>query len=230
MEIVTKEISGIASAIKDMRNPMGSQDKSDSVIYEDDHTGNLVVESLGEKDEVLLNKLCRAKQGSGHDCVLKSIVVHMDITAPHDFILQYYRYSFRDTTSSVSKMHSIHKGSIHDKCNAYVSTQTIDLVDELLTLYNSVESYSVVEDLFIANTKLYRTISDTPTTKSELFECIIANTPLGYELTFGEVTNYLQLKTMYNQRKNHKMSSWSVTFVDWIKSLPMSYLITGEDS
>ncbi|MDA3854904.1 MAG: hypothetical protein PF569_01500 [Candidatus Woesearchaeota archaeon] len=230
MEIKTKEISGIASAVKDMRNPMGSWDKSDSVMFRDQATNNLVLDTIGEKDEELLNKLCRAKHSSGHDCVLKSIIVHMDITATHDFFLQLYRYHFRDTTSSTSKMYSITKGDITDKCSTYVAYQSIYLVNHLIKIYNSEDPYpnswdsAIVEGLLDPD-HLGR---DIPQTKSELFECIIHNTPIGYELTVGEVTNYLQLKTMYNQRKNHKMSSWSIDFVEWVKSLPMSYLITGE--
>lgn len=233
MNIKTTEISGIVSAVKDMRNPMGSWDKSDSVIIENAETGLLELESLGENDEALLKKLCRAKSGSGHDCVLKSIAVHCDITATHDFVLQYYRYHHRDTTSSSSKMYCITKGDISEYCSPYVHEDTIDLVNTLIEVYNEIDNSraSDCEDEIQVN--LMQSVGcnfkKIPTTKSELFECIIHNTPIGYELTFGEVTNYLQLKTMWSQRKHHRMSSWNTVFVEWVRSLPYSYLITGEE-
>ena len=56
----------------------------------------------------------------------------------------------------------------------------------------------------------------------------ISNCPLGLELWMGITTNYLQLKTIYQQRKNHKLKEdWGV-FCDMIEKLPMSELITGE--
>lgn len=223
MQIVTKEISGIASAIYDMRKPMESE--SDSVFKWDNE--GLKLEEIGLDDLRLAKKLALVKPGSGHNCFLKDIVVHMDMTMPHDFLLQYYRYHFTDTASSTSKMHSIHKGDIKDKCQPYVSNETITLVNRLIKMYNHLEdnAYYYNEDYF----RDILLIDAFPETKKELFECIIANTPLGYMLTLGEVTNYLQLQSMWNQRKNHKMSSWNTVFVNWVRSLPMSYLITGEE-
>ena len=227
MNIVVKEISGVASAIKDMRKPLGSKNDSEFVI--DENTNNLQLVKLGEKDKKLMRTLSNVKSGSGHDCFLKDIIVHADITATHDFILQWYRYHFRDTASSSSKMYSITKGSIKDKCSSYVSEIIIEFVDDLILLYNKVEKDSEIKEAFNSNEGVYWDIPRIPTTKAELFECIIHNTPLGYELTFGEVISYLQLKSMYRQRKNHKMSSWNIDFVNWIHTLPYSWLITGEN-
>ena len=58
---------------------------------------------------------------------------------------------------------------------------------------------------------------------------LLANVPMGLELTAGISTNYLCLKNMFHQRKNHKLKFWTETFVPWVKSLPMAKeLITGE--
>jgi hypothetical protein len=57
----------------------------------------------------------------------------------------------------------------------------------------------------------------------------IEKLPIGYELTQAHVVNYRQLKTMYQQRKNHRLQSWK-NFCAWIKTLPDSHLITGEQS
>ncbi len=233
MKIETTEVSGIASAIKWMRLPMKSEGDTESYqehrwldvagIYKQHLDTVYEVSEVGSNDNKLAKKLAKCKSGSGHDSFLKGIVVHAEFTATHDFILQLYRYHFRDTVSSESKMHMITKGgSIGDNCSRWVNDKTIDTVDKMIDYFNE---YEILEQdtwcLFDNNKK--------PANKQELFECIIHNTPLGYMLTFGEVTNYLQLKSMYKQRKNHKMSGWSQVFVEWIKTLPLSYLITGEE-
>ena len=218
MEIKTECVTGFGSAVKWMRLPMES--KGDSVFGKN---GELV--TFGEKDKVLASKLAGCKAGSGHNSFLKAIVVHAEFTATHDFILQLYRYHFRDTASSTSKMHSITKGSIGDKCSSWISEYTIAIVDRLIHIHNNINDYSV--DAVEREFDMIGITGKRAWGKKELFECIIHNTPLGYELTFGEVTNYLQLKSMYKQRKSHKMSGWSKVFVDWVKTLPQSELITG---
>ncbi len=224
MYIKTKEISGIASAVYDMRKPMASENDS-KFLWDAD---GLTLVELGVEDKKLLTRLGRAKGGSGHDCVLKDMVVHMDMKMTHDFMLQFYRYHFRDTASSTSKMHCIHKGDISDKCTSFVLPAIIEYVNALIEVYNNVDKHISADELAPLLTDcVHANPQVLPTTKKELFECIIHNTPMGYMLTVGEVTNYLQLKSMYNQRKTHKMSAWSVIFVEWVKTLPYSFLITG---
>jgi len=206
----TLEVSGINSSIKWMRNPTESEG-----------------DNFGESDKKLAKTLSSAKAGSGHDCFLKGIIVHVEIEATHDSILQWYRYHFRDTVSSTSKMYTLLKQDVKSKCSPYVYQGTIDLINDLISLYDKCETDEEVRARFNSSKFLYDWINKTPTNKKELFECIVHNVPLGYKLKMGEVTNYLQLKTMYNQRKNHKMSFWNTEFVNWIKSLPHSWLITG---
>jgi hypothetical protein len=235
MKIETMEVSGIATALKWMRLPMKSEGDSCVETWEKWDTVDskeprheLELQQVGAKDDKLAKSLGQCRSGSGHDSFLKGIVVHAEFTATHDFILQLYRYHFRDTVSSESKMHMITKGgSIGDNCSKWVSQYTVDLVDNLIEEFNRPKANFL--DKAIMCMLLGEEEKDIPQTKSELFECIIHNTPLGYMLTFGEVTNYLQLKSMYKQRKSHKMSGWSKVFVEWVKSLPMSYLITGEE-
>jgi hypothetical protein len=223
MKIMTKEISGVTSALMDMRKPMKS--KNDTVFkYRED--GTVYFDEMGEDDERLARVLSTCKGGSGHDSFLKDIIVHCDFTASHDFILQLYRYHFRDTASSESKMHGITKGSIGDSCNSNVSGITIDLVDSLIALFNNFEHKVTTAEYKMVLDALEVPFTDS---KKDLFEVIIHNTPLGYELTFGEVTNYLQLKSMYKQRKSHKMSGWSKVFKEWVETLPYNWLIIGSD-
>lgn len=143
---------------------------------------------------VRADKLGNAKPGSGHDCYLKGIIVQMDITAPQYWWLQEGRYHFIDIVSSQSKMHKILDMHIDDQCNSYTDRE---IKDRLKSIINS-----------------HR---EEPT--EENFQYLISNIPMGLMLTARVTTNYLQLKSMYNQRKNHKLEEWKV-FCVWMKSLP----------
>ena len=123
-----------------------------------------------------LQKLGQAKPGSGHDCALKGIVVQADVTAPQYWWLQFGRYHFADIVSSQSKMHRITRMNLKDQCNRYVDEEVRRHLEKLIENYN--------------NTPL------EPEAKKELFQRIIANTPMGLMLTARITTNYLQLKNI----------------------------------
>ena len=223
LKITTKDIAGVEYALKAMRLPMKSKgDSSSAVTFTLGGTEEVLL--LGEKDAKLAKTLSGAKPGSGHDSFIKGISVIAELKANHAFWLQWMRYSFADIISSESKMHSIVKGSIGDSCDKWVSSSTINLVDDLIYAYNNYvdagEDHEYLFEGFMLN--------NLPTTKKELFECIISNTPIGYELTAGVTLNYLTLKTMYKQRKSHKLSYWNTEFVEWVETLPYSWLITGK--
>ena len=203
MKIENTEVFGMESAMRVMRFPMK--------------------EKVTKTDEELSHKLAGCKPASGHDSMLKGIVVKADWTADHSFWLQESRYHFIDIASSESKMHTVCEGSIRDFINPLVAQQTILFVEGMIELFNSDRE----KDCYYrsgSNNADWITLED----KKQLFEAIIMNLPIGYELKAGIVTNYLQLKNMYNQRKNHRMSSWSVDFKRWVESLPNSSLIVGK--
>ena len=143
--------------------------------------------------------LGNAVPGSGHDCFLKGIIVQFDLQVPEYIWRQLDRYHFIDYISSQSKMHRITKINLDSVCNRYV----YDEVKEILK--------SIIDK--------YEAETDTDK-KKELFNEIIANTPAGLMLTARMTTNYLQLKSIINQRSNHKMQEWKY-LCDWFKTLPM---------
>lgn len=147
-----------------------------------------------------VKKLGRADCGSGHDCFSKGIVVQADVTAPQYWWLQFGRYHFADIISSQSKMHKITKMNIKQQCNKYVHPMIIDLVQSMINEYNDNTLLSKEE-------------------KTELFNRIVASCPMGLMLTARITTNYLQLKTMYHQRKNHKLQEWHL-FCGVVEELP----------
>ena len=154
---------------------------------------------LTEKDYKRIKHLGNAVPGSGHDCFLKGITVQFDLQVPEYIWRQLDRYHFIDYISSQSKMHRITKINLDSVCNRYV----YDEVKEILK--------SIIDK--------YEAETDTDK-KKELFNEIIANTPAGLMLTARMTTNYLQLKSIINQRSNHKMQEWRY-LCDWFKTLPM---------
>ena len=156
-------------------------------------------EIITKKDLKRVKHLGNAVAGSGHDCFLKGIIVQFDLQVPEYIWRQLDRYHFIDYISSQSKMHRITKINLDSVCNRYV----YDEVKEILK--------SIIDK--------YEAETDTDK-KKELFNEIIANTPAGLMLTARMTTNYLQLKSIINQRSNHKMQEWRY-LCDWFKTLPM---------
>lgn len=158
---------------------------------------------VGKSDysESRAKRLGSVPAGSGHDCFLKGVVVQADITAPQYWWLQWQRYHFHDIISSESKMYGILKMNIDVQCNEYVDAPVKEHLKSLLAAWNNIDIYLDEKD------------------KKDLFQRIIANTPMGLMLKARITTNYLQLKTIWLQRKNHKLQEWQV-FCDWIEGLP----------
>lgn len=151
--------------------------------------------------------------GEGHNCFLKGINVGINLTAPQYFWLQWERYHFQDTVSSQSTMHKLDAGKEY---NQFVSPQNIHTVNTLIEMYNKDASSDEYKKLFDIQ----------PTSHAEKFQAIISNMPEGIMLTRRVTLNYLQLVSMYHQRKNHKLPEWK-EFCTWVESLPMFKILTG---
>ena len=143
--------------------------------------------------------------GTGHDNFLKGIVVQFNLTFSNKAWVEGERYHFLEFVSSQSTMHCISKMDIRNMCNKYVTETTIKEVERL-------------KDVFL-------------TTKSiEDYLRLLYNVPSGIELTARMSTNYQQLKTIYQQRRTHRLPDWQM-FCDWIENeLPHSEFITQKFS
>ena len=166
-------------------------------------TFNMNEINLKVKDLKRAMHLGNAVAGSGHDCFTKGITVQFDLQVSEYIWRQLDRYHFIDYVSSQSKMHRILKMDIDKACNKYVLDSTKETLKNLIDTYN-------------------REVSDLG--KKELFNHVIANTPSGLMLTARMTTNYLQLKSIVNQRSNHKMQEWRL-LCDYFKTLPMFDLV-----
>ena len=138
--------------------------------------------------------LAQCATGTGHDNFLNGIIVQFDLTFSIKAWTEAERYHFFDFVSSQSTMHKIAKMNIPEQCNEYVHPGLIKLVEDLKWKYE-----------------------ETPTPENYLR--LLYNVPVGFELTARMTTNYRQLKTIYQQRHNHRLPEWQ-KFCDWVLTLP----------
>lgn len=146
--------------------------------------------------------------GQGHDNFLKGIIVQFDLTFSNKAWVELQRYHFIDFVSSQSTMHKITKFNIKEQCNHYVDPRIIDIVQAKIDKYNDLDALTKEKS------------QNQKDMLNELYLEILYNVPSGFELTAGMTTNYQQLKTIYQQRRHHRLKDWEV-FCDWCESLPL---------
>lgn len=161
-------------------------------------TGNLTT---------VIENLAQSAVGSGHDQWLTGVVVQFDLTFSNKAWVEAERYHFLDFVSSQSTMHRIAKFNLDECYNSYVDPRIVEIMKEKVKKYNDSLSTMTAEDL-----------------KERYLEILYSN-PAGFLLTAGMTTNYRQLKTIYRQRRYHRLPEWR-EFCKWIELLPESYLIT----
>ena len=148
-----------------------------------------------------VRKLAGCEKGSGHDQFLTGIIVQFDLTFSIKAWVEAQRYHFLDFVSSQSTMHRITRFDPAMQCNEYVDDFLIGYMRGLIDAHNK---------------------QPTP----ETYLRVLYNTPLGFRLTARMTTNYRQLKTIYSQRKNHRLPEWR-EFCKWVEGLPHAEFITG---
>lgn len=146
-------------------------------------------------------KLATSPKGEGHDNFLNGIRVAFDLTFTIKAWTEMERYHFIDFVSSQSTMHRITKFDLDKSYCEYVDPRMVGLMKDLVDEYN-----------------------DDPTPENYLR--VLYSNPCGFQLTARMTTNYRQLKTIYSQRKDHRLPEWK-EFCKWIETLPHSELITG---
>ena len=156
-------------------------------------------------------KLAATETGSGHQTFLSGIRVSFDLIYPNYISPELQRYHWIDIVTSSSKMHTLTKmADDPDRYNKYVNQASLDNMKALMDEFNRAESADE---------------------RYEAFMRLVSNCPQGIELFMRVSTNYLQLKTIYAQRKNHKLrEDWVEGFCEnFIEKLPYSELITGNN-
>lgn len=206
------EIFGWEAAIRGMRNPKNSWDKSDSywTYIENPQTQQRAKFEffVGDEDLKLMKKLANA--GDDHGKYLRMINVTLDITAPLYFWKEFDTYKVGTVTDSCSTMHKIHakEFTLDDFSHEHL------LPDEALEFMKH-----LVDGLnFYRNRYLQ-------TKDKQYWWQLIQLLPSSYNQKRTVQLNYQVLKHMYHARKSHKLDEWR-DFCEWIKTLPYSELIT----
>ncbi len=230
LKIENTEVLGWEHAIRGMRNPMNSWEKSDSFLCREVEDGTCPEYCsfrekcpvygtedffvLGDNDYTLMKNLRNA--GTDHRKFMRMIVVYLDITAPLYWWKEFDTYKVGTVANSCSTMHKIH-------------TKEFTLED-----FSCEHLYPEVREAF-KNTiikclnearKTYNFLSDTPDKKDAWWQ-MIQLLPSSYNQKRTVMLNYEVLANIYKSRRNHKLDEWH-TFCDWVEELPYSELITGE--
>lgn len=139
--------------------------------------------------------LANSPSGSGHSTFLSGIRVSFDIKYPNYISPELQRYHWIDIVSSSSKMHRLSSMDMDSCFNKYVTDESKEQMKRLVKKYNETKSY-------------------------EDFMVMLSNCPQGVELFMRVSTNYLQLRTLYRQRKTHKLKEDYGEVCAFIENLP----------
>ena len=229
------EVVGWEHAIRGMRNPMNSWEKSDSELYHGyvyrdecnerwESNGHLF--EIGPNDQDLMMKLRNA--GTDHRKFMRMIVVYVDITAPIYWWKEFDTYKVGTVANSCSTMHKIaaKEFTLDD-----FSREHLYAGDDIDGMYYS----TTAEEEFTSNDVLkvviealnnYRKQYLIAKDKKDWWQ-MIQLLPTSYNQKRTVMLNYEVLANIYKSRRNHKLDEWH-TLCDWIESLPCSELITGK--
>ena len=209
LKIENTETYGWEAAIRGMRNPKNSWDKSDSEwkFYGGDCYNGVFV--IGKNDLDLMMRLRNA--GTDHRKYLRMITVYCDITAPLYWWKEFDTYKVGTVANSCSTMHTIHKTEISEELFSFDHVKLCEVGKEYL---NELEKLRV---------------KFNATKDKKYWYALIQLLPSSYNQKRTVELNYEVLANMYKSRKNHKLDEWH-TLCDWIEELPYPQLITGEDA
>ena len=203
IKIEHTNVYGFEAAIRGMRNPWNSWEKSDSVILP---TENII--DVGKNDYALMKKLVSA--GADHSKFMRMINVTCDITAPMYWWKEFDTYKVGTVRNSCSTMHTITEKefTLDDFSHEHLDTWGTNWLEQIIEVLNvGLGSYLHSHD------------------KDDWWQ-IIQLLPSSYNQRATVQLNYAVLRNMYHARKNHKLDEWR-DFCRRIESLPYSGLIPG---
>lgn len=202
-------IFGWDAAIRGMRNPMNSWDRSDSFVCEgkDACVGDCY-SCIGNADHALMKKLVNA--GSDHAKFMRMINVTMDVTAPLYWWSEYDTYKVGTVANSCSKMHKLasKEFTLDDFSHEHLNDDVIEK-----PFKDVINCLNFFRDLYNQNHD-----------KDDWWQ-MIQLLPSSYNQKRTVQLNYAVLRNMYHARRNHKLDEWR-TFCEWVETLPYHELIT----
>ena len=218
LKIENFEVLGWEHAIRGMRNPMNSWEKSDSNFFDDSEghvcnicqgRGPMPLIEIGQNDHTLMMNLRNA--GTDHRKFMRMITVYLDITAPLYWWKEFDTYKVGTVANSCSTMHKIH-------------AKEFTLEDfSCEKLYDPLGDLKPIVDRLNVYRERYLKTKD----KNDWWQ-MIQLLPTSYNQKRTVMLNYEVLANIYKSRRHHRLDEWH-TLCDWISELPYSELITGEE-
>ena len=242
IKITDTDVVGWEHAIRGMRNPLNSWDKSDSFWVADDNFNESTKHYsyrylIGTNDLGLMKRLRKA--GTDHRKFMRMIVVYCDILAPLYWWKEFDTYKVATVANSCSTMHTIHKKefALDNFSHEHLNTDLMD--DKGFIPYKDMLDIawpSIPADYQTAKSGLQLVIQLLNFYRQRYLETkdkkywwqMIQLLPSSYNQKRTVMLNYEVLANMYKSRKDHKLDEWH-EFCDWIRKLPYSELITGGD-
>lgn len=220
MKFEKTEVWGFEHAIRGMRNPLESWDKSDSYWGNDESCLESYV--IGENDLELAQKLIKA--GSEHRKFLRQIFVSVDITAPLYWWKEFDTYKVGTVNNSTSTMHKLASTPITMDC---FEMDDFENVNPFEVFGRNDDDVITTFELFLTFLEELRLAYDK-TKDKRYWKELIRLLPESWLQKRTVTINYENLLNIYHQRKNHKLTEWH-KFCEWVESLPYAKeLIIGE--
>lgn len=241
IKIENVEVTGWEHAIRGMRSPKNSWEKSDSefgVLWSENQEADMIVEDddnwisyIGPNDQRLMMTLRNA--GTDHRKFMRMIAVYLDITAPLYWWKEFSTYKVGTVANSCSTMHKIHAKEftfddfshehLDDECNVLEDCNEYQLGDFYWPEYTARD----ILILTIYALNYYRNLYLQTKDKKYWWQ-MIQLLPSSYNQKRTVMCNYEVLCNMYKSRRGHKLDCWHA-LCDWMETLPYSELITGEE-
>jgi hypothetical protein len=241
IKIENVEVHGWEPAIRGMRNPKNSWERSDSVFHEEATTTSLdnglirkqFVQydalSIGENDHTLMMNL--ANSGPVHAKYRRMITVYVDITAPLYWWKEFDTYKVGTVANSCSTMHKIHEKEFHladFSCEHLRDVGDLDCVNNYPNDEGGIDCWGPLDTLGLVIESLNHNREKFLETKDKKYWWqMIQLLPSSYNQKRTLMLNYEVLAGIYEWRKNHKLDEWR-ELCNWIETLPYSEIITGE--
>ena len=233
IKIENTEIVGWEAAIRGMRNPLNSWEKSDSKWYSIGiPTNNPAAINdkylsqkycIGDNDLDLMKRLRNA--GTDHRKFMRMITVYVDVTAPLYWWKEFDTYKVGTVANSCSTMHKIHakEFTLEDFSTEHLCKSNIEVLEELVL------ELEYWRDKFVNYDEYCKVVPEFRETysKKDCWWQMIQLLPSSYNQRRTVMLNYEVLANIYKSRRNHKLDEWHV-FCEWIENLPYSELIIGE--
>lgn len=241
IKLENTEVMGWMAAIRGMRNPLNSWDKSDTLFMASGYCENMdefnladvcgkVAPIIGENDLSLMKKL--AKAGADHRKFMRMIAVYVEVTAPMYWWKEADTYKVGTVRNSCSTMHTItnKEFTLDDfSCEHLIDDFLwINIKDTESDITRPIQTST--KELLRSNIQMLNRYREfyLETKDKKYWWQIIQLLPSSYNQRSTLMLNYEVLANIYHSRKDHKLDEWK-TFCKWIESLPYSEIMTGEE-